>query len=130
MTVKITAADFLKAQAEQKANKKNKYGAEKITIDGITFDSKKEARRWQALLLLQRAGRICDLQRQVPLYLEGRDGPVLTENGNQRLLRVDFVYFDLALGITVYEDAKGTETPESSLKRDVLRAQGREVVLV
>lgn len=128
MSERMKASDLIKLHEAKP--KRNKYGAERTTVDGITFDSKREARRWQELLLLQRTGKICDLQRQVPLRLEGRDGPVLTENGNQRLLRVDFVYFDRALGVTVYEDAKGYETKDSSLKRDVLRAQGREVVLV
>lgn len=46
-------------------NKKNKYSNKKVTIDGITFDSKKEANRYCELKLLQRAGKIKNLQMQV-----------------------------------------------------------------
>jgi hypothetical protein len=44
----------------------SKYGNIKTTTsDGITHDSRKEANRWCELLLLQRAGKIYDLKRQV-----------------------------------------------------------------
>lgn len=45
--------------------KPRKYHNEKVAVSGITFDSKKEADRYCELLLLQRAGRISELQRQV-----------------------------------------------------------------
>ena len=48
---------------------RNKYQAIKTTIDGIEFDSRKEARRYQELLLLQRAGVIQDLKMQVKYIL-------------------------------------------------------------
>lgn len=47
------------------APKKNKYNANKIEVDGILFDSKKEAARYQELLLMERAGQIQNLRRQV-----------------------------------------------------------------
>ena len=47
----------------------NKYGAKKLIIDGETFDSRMEARRWRELRLLQRAGEIDGLQRQVKYVL-------------------------------------------------------------
>ena len=47
----------------------SKYGAIKTVLDGIKFDSKAEARRWAELRLLERAGQIHDLQRQVKLEL-------------------------------------------------------------
>ena len=49
--------------------KKQKYHAQKIVIDGIDFPSKKEARRWMELLLLQKAGEIEGLRRQVRFEL-------------------------------------------------------------
>lgn len=48
---------------------KNKYYSKKVTIDGETFDSKKEARRYRELLLLEKAGEITGLERQVPFVL-------------------------------------------------------------
>ena len=48
----------------------NKYGNVKtVTSDGIKHDSIKEANRWCELKLLERAGKITDLQRQVPFEL-------------------------------------------------------------
>lgn len=47
----------------------SKYKAVKTMVDGIEFDSKKEARRYQLLLLLARAGVITNLERQVKYEL-------------------------------------------------------------
>lgn len=49
--------------------RRRKYGNRKTTIGGTEFDSLKEARRYQELLLLERAGRITDLQTQVKYVL-------------------------------------------------------------
>lgn len=49
--------------------KRHKYGAKRTVVDGIAFDSAKEARRWAELQLLERAGAITDLRRQVPFDL-------------------------------------------------------------
>ncbi|MDD3747626.1 MAG: DUF1064 domain-containing protein, partial [Anaerostipes sp.] len=42
----------------------SKYGARKTVIDGITFDSKREAKRYQELKLLEQAGEISYLELQ------------------------------------------------------------------
>ena len=47
----------------------NKYRNKKVTIDGEAFDSKREARRYQELKLLERCGAISDLKRQVTYEL-------------------------------------------------------------
>ena len=47
----------------------NKYHSRKITRDGETFDSVKEYRRWCELKLLERAGKIAELERQVKFEL-------------------------------------------------------------
>ena len=49
---------------------KNKYNAKRTTIDGITFDSAKEANRYQELLMLERSGQISGLRRQVRYELQ------------------------------------------------------------
>lgn len=53
-----------------KAPKRPKFGNRKTVVDGLTFDSAAEARRWGELRLLERAGEIRDLRRQVryPLH--------------------------------------------------------------
>ena len=45
----------------------NKYGAKKTEYRGVVYDSKWEAQKAYELDMLQRAGKITDLQRQVPL---------------------------------------------------------------
>ena len=99
-----------------------KYKAEPITVDGIRFDSKKEARRWCALLLLQRGGVISGLERQVKIALVGQCGSILTPKGRQAYYVADFVYWED--GVKVIEDAKGYKTAEYLLKRAILAAQG------
>ena len=107
----------------------NKYGAIKTTVDGITFDSKREAERWCELRLLERAGEIRNLRRQVVIPLEGRDGPLKTRKGQQMRLTVDFTYEDRRLGwAVVYEDAKGSPTRDYEVRRAVAQAMGIEVI--
>lgn len=88
---------------------KNKFNAIKTTVDGITFDSRREARRWQELKLLERAGEIEHLERQVkfPLVVEGQTIANYT---------ADFRYWTTALPKErVVEDVKSAPTAK---KRD------------
>lgn len=103
----------------------SKYRSQGTTVDGIRFDSKKEARRWCELKLLEKAGEISNLERQVPIPLYGKEGPILTDSGKrQRTYVADFRYCDSRLnGAVVIEDAKGFETPEFKLKKAILAAQ-------
>lgn len=96
----------------------SKYHAKKIEWNGERFDSKKEFYRYQELLLLQRAGKISNLKRQVkiPLLPSQKD-----ENGKviERAVTyiADFVYFDIEQNKAIVEDTKGVKTPEYILKR-------------
>lgn len=49
--------------------KRSKYGAEKVTVAGLDFDSKREANRWLVLKDAERRGVITDLRRQVKYVL-------------------------------------------------------------
>lgn len=110
--------------------KPSKYRNKRVEAHGYTFDSKKEARRYGELLILQDAGEICRLERQVKIPLHGRDGPILTPTGRQMHYVADFRYVDWRKnGRIVIEDAKGMETDVFKLKRAILAAQGVEVVL-
>lgn len=106
---------------------RSKYGAIRSNVAGMSFDSKREAKRYAELRLLEMAGEIADLQRQVPIELHGRDGPLLTPTGRVKRYVADFRYTDLRTGLTIWEDAKGFPTPEYQLKKAVLKAQGVEV---
>lgn len=80
----------------------NKYNAKKAEIDGITFDSKKEAHRYAELKLLLRGGEIRDLRLQVEYEL-------IPKQVGERACNyiADFVYQDVRTGETVVEDVKG-----------------------
>lgn len=80
----------------------NKYNARKVTIDGIAFDSKKEAHRYAELKMLLRGGEIRDLRLQVEYEL-------IPKQVGERACNyiADFVYQDVRTGKTVVEDVKG-----------------------
>lgn len=113
---------------------KNKYYAKSCIINGMSFDSKKEAKRYQELMLLEKSGFISNLQRQVKYVLippqyktfkrYGNKGKLL-KDGKQLLERecsyvADFVY-ELD-GKTIVEDAKSkaTKTKEYIIKRKLM----------
>lgn len=92
----------------------SKYGNIKTTTsDGITHDSIKEANRWCELKLLERAGVISDLRRQVKFEL-------LPKQGKSRAVHyiADFVY--IKDGKQIVEDVKGFRTKEYKLKKLML----------
>lgn len=96
-------------------SKKSKYGAKKVEIDGIKFDSRRESERYIILKHLQQIGAIKDLQLQVPFELQPKyviDGKTI------RAIKyvADFVYKDKS-GNTVVEDSKGYRTKEYLLKK-------------
>ena len=85
-----------------------KYRNVPTVVDGIRFDSKKEANRWAELKLLERAGHIRLLDRQVAYEL----APSVKIAGEKRArpaLRytADFAYEDCERGGLVIEDTKG-----------------------
>ena len=94
--------------------KYNKYGARKTVLDGMEFDSVREARRYRELKLMERAGEITDLRTQVRYELipkQGKERPVV--------YIADFVYKDKTGG-TVVEDTKGYRTKEYIIKRKLM----------
>lgn len=106
----------------------NKYNARRTIVDGIAFASAKEALRYAEPQLLQRAGEIRALRRQVKIPLMGQHGPLKTRQGRLMRLTVDFTYEDRRLGwATVYEDAKGVPTRDYEVRRAVAGAMGIEV---
>lgn len=91
-----------------------------MTIDGETFDSKREARRYQELKLLERAKEIVELQRQVKYLLipsQRIDGKVVER---ECAYIADFVYHDAHTGELVVEDTKGVRTKDYIIKRKLM----------
>jgi hypothetical protein len=94
---------------------RSKYGAKKTEIDGIIFDSKKEAERWLFLRGREAAGEINCLERQLSFVFTHNHVKICT-------YRCDFAYFDLIEKRRVYEDVKGFRTPLYRLKLKMLHA--------
>lgn len=110
--------------------KGNKYGADKVVVDGIRFDSKREARRYQDLFLLLKAGEISDLRMQVKYQLipVQREPDRIGPKGGRKPGRViekevdyvaDFVYKDRE-GNEIVEDTKGFRTKDYVIKRKLM----------
>ena len=117
-------------------NHKNKYSNKKVEVNGIVFDSKREAKRYSELLLLEQAGAISNLQRQVKyvlipaqrewtneIYTKGKKkgcfkpGKLLEK---ECAYYADFVYFDREKQEMVIEDTKGVRTKDYIIKRKIL----------
>lgn len=99
----------------------NKFGSRKTQVDGITFDSKREARRFAELRLLERAGEISNLQIQVPFVLIPNQRDEESGRVIERAVtyRADFVYNDRN-GKMIVEDAKGYRTDVYLIKRKLM----------
>lgn len=116
------SAGSLKAvhRALREVEKRAKYGNRKVVTEDGTFDSEKEYRRWRELKLMERAGEIHSLQRQVPYVLiptqKDERGKVV-----EREVRyvADFVYREKPNRLVV-EDTKGMKTKEYIIKRKLM----------
>lgn len=99
-------------------NSRSKYHSKKAVVDGVEFDSRKEARRYKELLLLERAGAIQGLERQVRFELipsQRYDGKVVERPVHYI---ADFTYTEN--GNLVVEDVKGMRTKDYIIKRKLL----------
>lgn len=97
----------------------SKYHNTKITVDGHTFDSKKEAQRYKELKLLSDLRMITVLGLQTPFVLipAQRRADGKTERGVT--YKADFTYYDCD-GNYVVEDVKGVRTAEYKIKRKLM----------
>lgn len=95
----------------------SKYHAKKTVVDGIEFDSAKEAKRYAKLRALEDAGKIQGLRLQVPFELVPSfecDG--VKYRGMKYI--ADFVYY--RDGKQVVEDTKGWKTAEYRMKKKLM----------
>ncbi len=95
--------------------RRNKFGAIRTEAHGITFDSKKESKRYGDLLLLEKAGVIQNLERQVKFQM-------IVNGVNCGFWKADHVYFEG--NKRVVEDVKsdGTRTATYRLKKRIIEA--------
>lgn len=106
----------------------SKYHSRKVTRDGVTYDSVHEYNRFKELQLLERAGKITRLNRQIPYELipaqyatvidpkTGKEKRVCVERSCQYV--ADFTYWEN--GKFVVEDAKGMKTDVYKIKRKLM----------
>lgn len=98
--------------------KRNKHGNVRVVVDGLKFDSKAEANRWQVLKMLEKIGDIRDLRRQVRFDLigDGKDA--------ESYYLADFTYRGNATNVLVVEDVKGAPpTAVFKLKAKLFKAR-------
>jgi hypothetical protein len=109
------------------AEKKHKYNAKSIVIDGIKFSSKKEGQRYSQLKLQEHCGIIKDLKLQPVFVLqEGFE----YDGKKERPIKyvADFAYEKN--GRTIVEDAKGMRLPEYKIKRKMFLKKHPEIIFV
>lgn len=106
----------------------SKYHNRKTEVDGIVFDSKKEADYYCTLKMLKMAGRIKDFQMQVPFELQPK-----YKYGNKTIRSIKYV----ADFIVTYDDdhvevvdVKGVRTKEYMLKKKILLYQHQDIIFV
>lgn len=125
---------YMAMQEDRKPGKYRNVPDRRKTGTGgeLRFDSRKEARRYDELLALQRAGRIRDLRLQVEFTLQGAYTTPEGERIRAIRYRADFAYYTPA-GEYIVEDVKsrGTKTAQYAMKKklmaDRLGIQIREV---
>ena len=97
----------------------SKYHSRKVTVNGIVFASHREARRYQELQVLLRAGEISQLQMQKKYTLiPAQKKP---SGGTERAVTytADFVYKD-RVGNEIVEDSKGVRTQQYIIRRKLM----------
>lgn len=100
--LRLSEEDFARINGERLKPKRLKFGNKKTVQDGMAFDSKGEAGRFQELQLLEKAGEIFDLRRQVLFDL-------VVENVLICKYTADFQYRTKGDSLTV-EDWKSPQT--------------------
>jgi len=113
--IKMSLAEFNKLKNNGKINltenKQQKYRSQCVLIDGIRFDSKREANYYSQLKLAQSNGELLYFLRQVPIHLDG---------GVK--YRVDFLEF-WKNGDIRYVDVKGFKTREYLIKKKLIETK-------
>ena len=117
MSVEQYRREILKRADKPKAAKRNKFNAQKVEMDGMTFDSKKEHKRYIELKAMQQRGEIFGLQHHTKFEL----APKVKIEGEKRAkpaLRylADFTYYMIS-GEYIVEDVK----KEATRKKDSYR---------
>lgn len=100
--------------------RRHKYNAVRTWEQGHWFDSKKEAARYQELLLLEKAGEITELELQPRFDLLAWRADGAPKVG---VYVADFRYREAVDGRNIVEDVKGVRTAEYKFKKRFMKAQ-------
>lgn len=106
----MTAAEY------RRQSKPNKYGAKKTVVDGITFDSKAEARYYVQLKQREKDGEVGGVELQRPFVVLGPKGELITT------YKADFAFWDFKEDRFRVIDVKGVETAVFRLKKKLVKA--------
>lgn len=122
---RLTAKEFREQMIA--STRTPKYRNRKIKVDGETFDSTKEYKRWLELRQLEMAGEITGLERQPKFWLEIDGRPILIRSeryrrGRRASYKADFAYFKD--GQRIIEDVKTavTRTEAYALRKGIVEA--------
>jgi Protein of unknown function (DUF1064) len=120
----------LPAPSDEPAAKQSKYRNVRTVVDGITFDSKREAQHWAELKMRERAGEIECLERQFSFDLECPSAGDVAPGTCSVVARyiADFRYFDIREQRWRVVDAKGKRTAMYQLKKKWLELQSGIVI--
>jgi len=114
MTQRMTTAEYRAEIAKPKRG--NKFGAKRTIVDGIAFDSKREAEVYLALKVLERAGKISALERQWKFDLLVNGQVIGTA-------KIDFAFIDHEQdGRRRVVDVKGVVTREFRRVQKIIKA--------
>ncbi|MFV5592799.1 DUF1064 domain-containing protein [Acinetobacter junii] len=110
MSIDQYRREILKQGDKAKVAKRNKFNAQKIELDGMTFDSKKEHKRYIELKAMQQRGEIFGLEHHTKFELATKT-KLEGEKRAKPALRyfADFTYY-ISTGEYIVEDVKSAET--------------------
>lgn len=110
-----------------RARRRHKYGARSVEVDGIKFDSQKEAIRYKELKLLERVGKISALELQPRFVLVEKYKNGAGKNIRKMEYVADFRYIED--GQVVIEDTKGFKTKDYLLKKKLFEKKFYPLVI-
>ena len=131
--LRMSAQDFRQMMAgEKKPVANNKFHAQKTTVDGVTYDSKKESQRAAELQYLEKIGQIKDLRRQEKFVLQEDYTNSQGKKIRPIFYMADFVYYDVKKKKYIVEDVKSpaTRTQVYKLKKKIFEYRYPEYIFI
>jgi hypothetical protein len=114
----MTVEHMTPEQYRRAVSGESKYKNQKTEVDGIRFDSAREARRYAELKIKLKAGEISNLRLQPEFTLQDAYHTATGERVGAIRYRGDFLYVEN--GSTIVEDAKGVRTQVYIIKRKMM----------